>query len=156
MKLNQNKLNVATLSVLASLLVVFSGEAIADPQSAPFEVPPAAFENVNLDGLRSSLRETDAIGFTTKLSLKHNLDSLLDSFGDYHDGRGDQTLLSLRERFSKLLASTLSSLREADPQLFTKLRNARGDLWLIVSDPMRFKAAVSQKNKEQVAVWRQD
>jgi hypothetical protein len=64
MKLNQNKLNFATLSVLASLLVVFSGEAIADPQSAPFEVPPAAFENVNPDGLRSSLRETDAIGGT--------------------------------------------------------------------------------------------
>jgi steroid 5-alpha reductase family enzyme len=63
MKLNQNKLNFAALSVLASLLVVFSGEAIADRQSAPFEVPPAAFEKVNLDGLRSSLRETDAIGF---------------------------------------------------------------------------------------------
>jgi hypothetical protein len=156
MRLSQNKLNLAALSMLASLLVVFGGQAIADPQSAPVEVQPVAFEKVNLEGLRSSLRETDAIGFTTKLTLNNELDSLLEGFGDYHDGRGDQTLLSLRERFSKLLASTLSSLREADPQLFTKIRNARGDLWLIVSDPMRFKAAVSQKNKEQVAVWRQD
>jgi hypothetical protein len=156
MKPSQNKLKFAVLSMLASLIVIFGGEAIADPQSAPVEVQPAAFEKVNLEGLRSSLRETDAIGFATKLSLKHELDSLLESFGAYHDGRGDQTLLSLRERFSTLLASTLSLLREDDPQLFRGLWNARGHLWLIVSDPMRFKAAVSQKQKEQVAIRRLD
>ena len=93
--------------MLASLLVVFGGEAIAQPQSSPREVPLVAVEEVNLEDLRSSLRETDAIGFTTKLSLKRELDSLLESFVDYHDGRGDQTLLSLREKFNELLASSL-------------------------------------------------
>jgi hypothetical protein len=156
MRLSQNKLNLAALSMLASLLVVFGGQAIADPQSAPVEVQPVAFEKVNLEGLRSSLRETDAIGFTTKLTLNNELDSLLEGFGDYHDGRGDQTLLSLRERFSMLLASTLSLLREDDPQLFGRLWNARGGLWLIVSDPVRFKAAVGQNETKQLAIQRLD
>ena len=156
MKSSLNKLNFAALSMLASLLVVFGGQAIADPQSAPVEVQPVAFEKVNLEGLRSSLRETDAIGFTTKLTLNNDLDSLLEGFGDYHDGRGDQTLLSLRERFSTLLASTLSLLREDDPKLFRKLEAARDDLWLIVSAPEKFEAAVSQKRKEHVAMRRLD
>jgi len=64
MRLSQNKLNLAALSMLASSLVVFGGEAIADPQSAPVEVQPVIFEKVNLEGLRSSLRETDAIGWS--------------------------------------------------------------------------------------------
>ena len=156
MKPSLNKLNFAALSMLASLLVVVGGQAIADPQSAPVEVQPVAFEKVNLEGLRSSLRETNAIGFTTKLSLRRELDLLLESFGDYHDGRGDQTLLSLRERFSTLLASTLSLLREDDPKLFRKLEAARDDLWLIVSAPEKFEAAVSQKRKEHVAMRRLD
>jgi hypothetical protein len=156
MKPSLNKLNFAALSMLASLLVVVGGQAIADPQSAPVEVQPVAFEKVNLEGLRSSLRGTDAIGFTTKLTLNNDLDSLLAGFGDYHDGRGDQTLLSLRERFSTLLASTLSLLREDDPQLFGRLWNARGHLWLIVSDPVIFKAAVGQNETKQLAIQRLD
>lgn len=156
MKSIQNKLNLAALSIVASLLIAFGGAAIAEPQPVRVKVPPGAVEKVNLDGLRSNLRETDAIGFATKLSLKHELDSLLDSFADYHKGRGDETLLTLRDRFAALLVSTLSLLRDDDPQLFRKLWDAQGHLWLIVSDPVRFEAAVGQKNNAQLAQRRQD
>jgi hypothetical protein len=108
--------SLAALIVLALALVAFERPATADSHSGPYQI--AAAENVNLDSLRSSLRETDAIGFVTKLSLKHQLDSLLESFGDYHRGQGDQTLPSLHQQFAELLDSTLSVLRDEDPQLY--------------------------------------
>ena len=156
MKPKPIKLNRAVLSVLVMLLVVFQHEALAEPQPGFAAVSPIASEQVNLEGLRSGLRQTDAIGFTTKLSLKRKLDSLIGDFGDYHKGQGDLTLTSLREEFAELLASTLSLLREDDPQLFNKLWDAQGHLWLTVSDPVRFHAAVSNKKKVQIVLRRQD
>jgi hypothetical protein len=156
MMTRQNMMSLAFLSVLAALLVVVHQEAMAEPQTANFEVAPSGIEQVNLEGLRASLRETDAIGIMTKLSLKRKLDSLLEHFGDYHKGRSHQTLLSLREKFAGLLASTLSLLQDDDPQLFSKLWDAQGHLWLIVSDPVRFQAAVSKETSKRLALRRQD
>jgi hypothetical protein len=138
----RQSLLLASVSVLVLSLSALHREARSETAAPPSFLAAAAPESVNLDGLRSSLRETDAIGFTTKLSLKHRLDSLLDSFAAYHEGRGDATLAELRERFADLLASTMSLLQEDDPQLFKKLWNAQGQLWLLVSDPEKFQAAV--------------
>lgn len=142
-------LSLVAFSVLALLLVVFDRQATAASRPGPYEIVPAA---VNLDSLRASLRETDAIGFTTKLSLRYDLDSLLESFDDYHKGRGVETLPSLHQKFAELLASTLSLLRQDDPQLFRKLRDAQEQLWLIVSDPVKFQAAVSAAKKNRTTV----
>lgn len=152
----QNKMSSAFLHLLVALLVIFHQEAMAEPQAAKVEVASTGVEQVNLEGLRGSLRETDAIGFMTKLSLKRELDSLLEDFGAYHKGRSNQTLPSLREKFAGLLASTLSLLREDDPRLFRKLLDAQGHLWLIVSDPVRFQAAVSKGTNTRLALRRQD
>ena len=156
MKPSENTLRFAALSVLAVLLVAFARQAVAEPQSGSYEVTSIAVEEINLEGLRSSLRETDAIGFTTKLSLKHDLDSLLDSFGAYHDGESDESLPTLRERFAELLSVTLALLKDDDPKLFHKLWNAQGHLWLIVSDPARFHAAVNDEKTNRMAFRRQD
>ena len=151
-----NAPSLAALSVLALLLTVIGREAVADPQSGAFEATSVSVMEINLDGLRSSLRETDAIGFTTKLSLKHDLDSLLESFGAYHEGQSEETLPTLRERFAELLSSTLSLLKDDDPKLFRKLWDARGHLWLTISDPVRFHAAVNDEKNNRVAFQRKD
>jgi hypothetical protein len=150
MKFGRGLLDLAALVMLAGVLIVFEHPATADSHSGPYQI--AAVENVNLDSLRSSLRETDAIGFVTKLSLKHQLDTLLENFVDYHRGQGDQTLPSLHQQFGELLDSTLSELRDKDPQLYRKLGNARGQLWLILRDPVRFQAAVSSAAKSQATL----
>jgi len=156
MKPSRNTLSLAALSVLAVLLVAFEREARAEPQSGGFGVAPISDQKINLEGLRSSLRETDAIGFTTKLSLKHDLDSLLDSFVAYHDGEGEETLPTLRERFAVLLSSTLALVKDDDPKLFRKLLDAQGHLWLTVSNPVMFHAAVNAKKNDRLALQRQD
>ena len=125
---SQTKLISAALSILALVLVAFEGHAIAGPQPTVQVATIAAKQaavSVNLASLKSSLRKTDAIGFMTKLSLKHKLDSLVESFGEYHKGRGEHTISSLRRRFSDLFASTLSLVREHDPQLFRILWDAQ-------------------------------
>ena len=137
------RMSLAFFSMLPALLVVFHQEAVAESQPATIEAVLSDVEHVDLDGLRAGLRETDAIGFMTKLSLKHKFDSLLEKLDNYHSGRSDQTLPSLRDKFAGLLASTLSLLRDDDPQLYRKLSDAQGHLWLIVSDPDKFQAAVS-------------
>ena len=146
----------SALAVLAVLLVAPGREAVADSQFDAYGPTPIAHEEVNLEGLRSSLPETDAIGFTTKLSLKHDLDSLLDSFYEYRQGKGEESLPTLRERFADLLSSTLALLKDDDPKLFRKLLDAQGHLWLTISDPVRFHAAVNDEKNSRVAFQRKD
>ena len=147
---------LAALFALVCVFVVSQRASHADSMTSSFETTSVSVKEISLDGLRSSLRETDAIGFTTKLSLKHDLDSLLDSFDDYHQGRGEESLPSLRERFATLLTATLALLKDDDPKLFQRLWDAQGHLWLIVSDPVRFQAAVNAEKGNRVAFQRND
>jgi hypothetical protein len=147
----RDSLVLASLSLLVLSISALHREARSESAAPPSFLAAAAPESVSLDGLRSSLRQTDAIGFTTKLSLKHELDSLLDSFAAYHRGRGEETLVQLRERFADLLSSTLSLLRDDDPQLFQTLWDAQGELWRLVSDPAKFEAAVHLEDGGQGA-----
>jgi len=156
MRPSQTMLRFAVFSVLVVLLVALGREAAADPRSGSYGAASVASAEVNLDGLRSSLRETDAIGFTTKLSLKHDLDSLLQRFYEYHQGKSAETLPTLRERFAELFSLTLSLLKDDDPKLFRKLWDAQGALWLTVSDPVRFHAAVNGEKNDRVAFQRKD
>ena len=151
-----NAPSLAALSVLALLLTIIGHKAVADPQSGAFEATSVSVTEINLDGLRSSLRETDAIGFTTKLSLKHDLDTLLESFHEYHQGKSEETLPTLRERFAELLSATLAMLKDDDPKLFRRLWDAQGHLWLTVSDPVQFHAAVTDEKNDRVAFQKQD
>ncbi len=154
MTFNRRLFNSATFIALVVMLAAAGRAAMADSHPRGNQLTAVAAQGVNLDNLRSSLRETDAIGVVTKLSLKHQLDCLIDSFGDYHKGQGNQTLTSLRQQFAELLDATLSELRDNDQQLYWKLGNARGQLWLILSDPVRFEAAVGSMKKTQTAMRR--
>ncbi len=65
----------------------------------------------------------------TKLSLKNQVDDLLEQFRDYYQGRLKTTLAELRQLYELLLMKTLSLLQEA-----TRARR----YWAILSDRDKF------------------
>jgi hypothetical protein len=104
---------------------------------ASAQAKPAA-PPLDLDALERRLKETDAIGVMTKLSLKNQVDDLLDQFRDYYAGRARTTLAELRRPFDLLLMKVLSLLQDRDPALARAIHDSRDALWAILADRARF------------------
>jgi hypothetical protein len=104
---------------------------------ASAQAKPAA-PPLDLDSLERRLKETDAIGVMTKLSLKNQVDDLLDQFRDYYAGRARTTLAELRRPFDLLLMKVLSLLQDRDPALARAIHDSREALWSILADRARF------------------
>ena len=102
------------------------------------EKPPAP-PPLDLTSLEKRLRETDAIGVFTKLTLKNQVDSLLDQFREYYQGRLKTTLAQLRQPYDQLLLKVLSLLQDSDPPLARAIVESREAIWGILSDPDKFK-----------------
>ncbi|HEX6635706.1 MAG TPA: hypothetical protein VF038_17200 [Usitatibacter sp.] len=114
------------------------GEPKAQPKpEASAQAKPAA-PPLDLDSLERRLKETDAIGVMTKLSLKNQVDDLLDQFRDYYAGRARTTLAQLRRPFDLLLMKVLSLLQDRDPALARAIHDSREALWAILADRARF------------------
>ena len=99
------------------------------------EAPPA----LDLASLKKRLRETKAIGFFTKLSLKNHVDDLLEQFRAFHEGRGKAALTELREKYNLLLLKVLSLLQDSDPLLACDISASREVLWTLFADPTKFR-----------------
>ena len=115
--------------------------APAPPRTAPKpSVAPAkpVVPPLDLSGLEKRLRDTKAIGMFTKLSLKNQVDDLLEQFKAFHQGRGDATLDELRERYNLLMLKVLSLLQRDDPPLARDLTASRDAIWGILTDPVKF------------------
>jgi hypothetical protein len=113
----------------------------AEPASAPQVVPkvataPAAPLDLNL--LETRLRETKAIGVFTKLSLKNQVDDLLDRFRAYHKRQGSVTLAELRRNYDMLMLKVLALLQDSDPSLARDIVKSRAAIWSILADPRKF------------------
>jgi hypothetical protein len=106
------------------------------PPKAPAEKP--AVPPLDLAGLEKRLRDTKAIGVFTKLSLKNQVDDLLEQFKAFHQGRGDVTLDELRERYNLLMLKVLSLLQTSDAPLARDLTASRDAIWGILTDPVKF------------------
>lgn len=123
--------------------------ASAGPATRPGVAPGQTEASVDLAELEARLRSTDAIGFLTKLSLKGEIDDLLDAFAAYHAERQERAvagaagdaLASLRERFNLLLMKVLSLVQDEDEELFRMIAVSREALWRTLTDPRRFEAA---------------
>lgn len=122
-----------------------SSPAAATPPPAAAPVPPVsapsrpdATSALDLDSLEKRLRETRAIGFFTKLSLKNQVDDLLEQFRRFHEGRGEKLLAELRERYDLLLLKVLSLLQDRDPSLARDISASREALWALLADPTAF------------------
>jgi hypothetical protein len=100
--------------------------------SAPAAAP------LDLKSLETRLRQTRAIGALTKLSLKNQVDDLVDKVRAYHRRQGTTTLVDLRRNFDMLFMKVLSLLQDSDPPLARDIVKSRAAIWSILEDPRKF------------------
>jgi hypothetical protein len=111
------------------------------PKAAPIPAPAApqpAAAPLDLKSLEARLRQTQAIGVLTKLSLKNQVDDLLEKFRAYHKRQGTATLAELRRNYDMLLLKVLSLLQDSDPPLARDIVKSRAAIWSILEDPRKF------------------
>jgi hypothetical protein len=96
--------------------------------------PPAPLD---LKSLEERLKDTDAIGLLTKLSLKNQVDDLVGEFRAYHKGERPPTLSQLRPSFDLLLMKVLSLLQDRDPRLAHDVGASREAIWGVLTDPRK-------------------
>ena len=110
--------------------------------AAPTVSKPEAAPTLDVKSLEDKLKATKAIGVFTKLSLKNQVDDLLDKFRDFHRGQRPPTLADLRQPYELLLMKVLSLLQDGDPPLAHEISASREALWGILSDPAKFATTV--------------
>ena len=100
----------------------------------------AARATLDLEALKMRLRDTNAIGVFTKLSLKNKVDDLLEEFRAYHRGKAKPTLEELRSSYDLLMMKVLSLLQDRDQMLATTIVASRETIWGLLADPKKFAA----------------
>jgi hypothetical protein len=112
----------------------------AAPSSpAPTAAPaPITSPTLNLADLKQRLRETRAIGIFTKLSLKNEVDDLLNAFRALYRGPNKHPPVDLRQRYDQLLLKVLTLLQDGDPPLAAAIASSREAIWSILADPDKF------------------
>ena len=100
------------------------------------EAPPP----LDLKSLETRLKDTNAIGVFTKLTLKNQVDDLLERFRAFYQGRLKTTLADLRRAYDLLVLKVLALLQDDDPPLATAIAASRESIWGILSNPAKFAA----------------
>lgn len=111
---------------------VLQKPAAAPAAEAPS--PPA----LDLKALEKRLRETNAIGLMTKLTLKSQVEDLLERFRAYHEGRARIQLTELRQPYDSLILKVLALLQDRDPSLASAIASSREAIWSILTDRAKF------------------
>jgi hypothetical protein len=121
-----------------------TGPAVSPaPAPAPAPIPsptpaPSASPTLNLADLEQRLRQTNAIGVFTKLSLKNQVDDLLNAFRALYKGPNKHPTVELRQRYDQLLLKVLTLLQDGDPPLAAAISSSREAIWSILADPDKF------------------
>ena len=104
--------------------------------------PRATSPNPTLDltALKEQLKSTKAIGLMTKLTLKNQVDDLLDGFRDLYAGKGKNTMPQLRQSYDMLMMKVLSLLQDKDQKLASDIVASREVIWGLLADPKKFAA----------------
>jgi hypothetical protein len=108
--------------------------------SAPVIAKPDAPPPLDLKALETRLKETKAIGVFTKLTVKNQVDDLLQQFRAYYQGKLKTTLAELRRSYDLLVLKVLALLQDADPPLASAIAASRESIWAILSNPAKFAA----------------
>ena len=93
---------------------------------------------LDLTSLETRLKETKAIGVFTKITLKNQVDDLLNQFRAYYQGRAKTTLAELRQPYESLILKVLALLQDGDPELARAIVASREAIWGILADPAKF------------------
>jgi hypothetical protein len=112
--------------------------AASAPPAEGNAAPKAAGPQLNLTALEQKLRETNAIGLMTKMTLKNQVDELVERFKAYHEGRDHTPLTQLRQPYDSLILKVLSLLQDKDPSLATLIAQSREAIWGVLTDRNRF------------------
>ena len=99
---------------------------------------------LDLASLEKRLRDTDAIGTFTKLTLKNQVDELIGRFEAHHEGTQRASLAELRQPFDLLIMKVLSLLQDRDAALAGAISTSREAMWGILSDPAKFRNFLNQ------------
>ncbi len=110
------------------------GKAVQPVASAPGAAPPP----LDLKMLTERLKETKAIGFFTKITLRNQVDDLLDRFREYYQGKVTLTMSDLRQSYDLLLMKVLSLLQDADQKLASDIVSSREAIWDLLADAKTF------------------
>jgi hypothetical protein len=103
--------------------------------------PTPSAKPLDLASLEKRLRETKAIGLMTKISLKNQVDDLLEKFRAHYRKQTNTTLADLRRPYDMLLLKVLSLLQDSDPTLARDIVKSREAIWGILADPVKFTQA---------------
>ena len=102
---------------------------------------PQAPPPLDLKSLETRLKETQAIGVFTKLTLKNQIDELLDQFRAFYQGKAqDLAGRACGARTTLLVLKVLALLQDADPPLASAIAGSREAIWGILSNPAKFAA----------------
>jgi hypothetical protein len=103
----------------------------------------AAAPALDLAALEQRLKDTRAIGVFSKLSLKNQVDDLLNEFRAFYGGQARTSLAELRQRYDLLLLKVLSLLQDGDPPLASAISTSREAIWGVLADRDKFQKALS-------------
>jgi hypothetical protein len=101
---------------------------------------PAAPPTLDLKSLEQKLKDTKAIGVMTKLSIKNQVDDLLDQFRGFYLGKVKTSLAELRRSYDLLVMKVLTLLQDGDQALARAVAGSREAIWGILADPKKFAA----------------
>ena len=96
--------------------------------------------SLDLMALKEQLKSTKAIGLMTKLTLKNQVDDLLDGFRDHYAGKGKATMPQLRQSYDLLMMKVLSLLQDKDQKLASQVVASREVIWNLLADRQKFAA----------------
>lgn len=111
--------------------------SVPTPSPAPVAAKQAT-PPLDLKSLETRLRETRAVGVFTKISLKNQVDDLLNQFRAYHQRQTTTTLAALRQSYNLLMLKVLTLLQDSDPSLARDIVTSRESIWSILADPKKF------------------
>lgn len=108
------------------------------PVAVPAPVQPPASPPLDLAGLEQRLRDTHAIGVFTKLTLRNQVNDLLEEFREFHDGKINVPLAELRQQYEQLLLKVVTLLQDADGPLASAVASSREAIWGVLVNPKTF------------------
>ena len=117
---------------------VAAPRAPATPPVVPAPTAPAAPLTLDLNALEAQLRATKAIGVFTKISLKNQVDDLMQQFRDHYEGKTTRTMTELRRSYDLLIMKVLSLLQDDDQMLASAIVSSREAIWGLLSDQNKF------------------
>ena len=97
---------------------------------------PPARPLLDVASLKARLRETSAIGTLAKLSLRSQMDELVEQLRAHH--LSGLNIASMRAPYDALVLKVVGAVMEGDPSLARLITESREALWQLLADPLKF------------------